>query len=140
MPHLQNLITFITNTLPTPVLVALIYRLGILHCASLILPTIGADSWEAEAGVDDSWNDRPTSALTRLLLTYRQAIFIMVFSHLLCTCSQSCIHFNLTVYLVLDPSSQVWWRWMSVFFTLALWAVELFVSTDGDDVKEWKVE
>lgn len=29
---------------------------------------------------------------------------------------------------------------MSVFFTLALWAVELFVSTDGDDVKEWKVE
>lgn len=85
LPHLQNLITFITNTLPTPVLVALLYRLGILHCASLILPTIGADSWEAEAGVDDSWSDRPTSALTRLLLTYRQAIFIMVFSHLLCT-------------------------------------------------------
>jgi len=123
LPHMQNLVNFITNTLPKPVLVALAYRLGILHCASLILPSIGADSWESEAGVDDSWSDRPTSALTRLLLTYRQAIFIMVFSHL----------------LLLDHPTQVWWRWMSVFFTLLLWGVELSVSEDND-VKEWKVE
>jgi len=125
LPHMQNLVNFITNTLPKPVLVALLYRLIILHFASRILPTIGADSWEADAGVDDGWSDRPTSALARLLLTYRQTILIMVYSHL----------------LLLDHSSQVWWRWMSVFSTLILWAVELVVGNDDDAVaKEWKVE
>ena len=64
-------------------LVALVYRLVVLNLAFQILPTIGADSWEAEAGVDDSWGDRPTSALAHLLLTYRQSIMIMVYSHLL---------------------------------------------------------
>ena len=64
-------------------LVALIYRLVILNLAFQILPTIGADSWETEVGVDDSWGDRPTSALAHLLLTYRQSIMIMVYSHLL---------------------------------------------------------
>jgi len=117
LPSIQNLINFITNTLPKPVLVALVYRLVVLNLAFQILPTIGADSWETEAGVDDSWGDRPTSALAHLLLTYRQSIMIMVYSHL----------------LLLDYSSHVWWRWMSVFFTLFLWAVELTVSNDGED-------
>ena len=85
LPSIQNLINFITNTLPKPVLVALVYRLVILNLAFQILPTIGADSWETEVGVDDSWGDRPTSALAHLLLTYRQSIMIMVYSHLLCT-------------------------------------------------------
>jgi len=84
LPSIQNLINFITNTLPKPVLVALVYRLVILNLAFQILPTIGADSWETEVGVDDSWGDRPTSALAHLLLTYRQSIMIMVYSHLLC--------------------------------------------------------
>jgi len=60
MPHLQTLVTFVTNTLPKPVLLALLYRLTILHLASRILPTIGADTWEAAEGVDDGWgDDRP---------------------------------------------------------------------------------
>ena len=53
------MINFITNTLPKPVLFALAYRLTVLHLASFILPTIGADSWEMEYGVDDGWNARP---------------------------------------------------------------------------------
>ena len=68
-------------------LVALVYRLVVLNLAFQILPTIGADSWETEVGVDDSWGDRPTSALAHLLLTYRQSIMIMVYSHLLCAFS-----------------------------------------------------
>jgi hypothetical protein len=59
VPHLQTLVNFVTNTLPKPVLVALLYRLAILHLASHILPTIGADSWESEDGVDDGWDGRP---------------------------------------------------------------------------------
>lgn len=59
VPHLQTLVNFIMNTLPKPVLIALIYRVAILLCAARILPTIGADSWETEYGVDDGWDGRP---------------------------------------------------------------------------------
>ncbi|KAH9858118.1 hypothetical protein C2E23DRAFT_865082 [Lenzites betulinus] len=125
LPHLQTLVNFVSNTLPKPVLFALIYRLVVLHFASRILPTIGADSWEDEAGVDDGWEGRPTSKLTHLLLTYRQTIFVTVYSHL----------------LLLDHSSQVWWRWMNIFFTLVIWSVELLVSNEDDAVtKRWKVD
>ena len=98
LPHLQTLVNFVTNTLPKHVLVALLYRLVVLHFASQILPTIGADNWESEYGEDDGrpvstfqpymvkgHNFVQTSKLTHLLLTYRQAIFITVYSHLLRT-------------------------------------------------------
>ncbi|KAH0838270.1 nucleophile aminohydrolase [Lanmaoa asiatica] len=144
LPHLQTFLNVITNTLPKPVLVALFYRLTILQFASRILPTIGADAWESDDSTNDGWNGRPvrpqkpssyaqltvgntlqTSTLTRFLLTYRQLIFVLVYSHL----------------LLLDPASQVWWRWANVMFTLLLWSVELIVSPDGDDVStKWKVE
>jgi hypothetical protein len=58
-PHFEALQNFVTNTLPKPVLITLFYRLTILHVASRILPTIGADSWESESGVDNRWDDRP---------------------------------------------------------------------------------
>ncbi|KAI0932115.1 hypothetical protein AcV5_004573 [Taiwanofungus camphoratus] len=126
LPHLQTLVNFITNTLPKSLLIALLYRLVVLHFASQILPTIGADSWEGESGVDNGWESRPTSRLTHILLTYRQAIFVTVYSHL----------------LLLDHSSQVWWRWMNIFFTLVIWSIELLVSGDDDDgvTKKWKVD
>jgi len=125
VPHLQTLVNFVTNTLPKPVLAALLYRLAILHFASRILPTIGADSWESEDDVDDGWHGRPTSALTRILITYRQFIFVTVYSHL----------------LLLDHSSQIWWRWMNIFFTLVIWAIELLMSEDGeDDSPKWKID
>ncbi|KAJ7492666.1 hypothetical protein FB451DRAFT_1336530 [Mycena latifolia] len=116
LPHFEALFNFIRHTLPKPVLFALLYRLTILQLASRILPTIGADSFDDTYGVDDTWEDRPTSALTRLLLTYRQSIFVTVYSHL----------------LLLDPSSQVWSRWMLIFFTLLIWSVELLVSSEDD--------
>ncbi|KAF5312312.1 hypothetical protein D9619_003527 [Psilocybe cf. subviscida] len=125
LPHIQTLLNFIMNTLPKPVLIALLYRLTILQLASRILPTIGADSWESEEGVDGTWEDRPTSILTKVLLTYRQSIFITVYSHL----------------LLLDHSSQIWWRWMNIFFTLIIWSIELIVSADDDiPEKDWKID
>ncbi|KAF9568438.1 hypothetical protein CPC08DRAFT_732558 [Agrocybe pediades] len=124
LPHFQTLLNFIINTLPKPVLIALLYRLTILHLASGILPTIGADSWESEEGVDGTWSDRPLIA-SALLLTYRQSIFITVYSHL----------------LLLDHSSQIWWRWMNIFFTLVIWSIELIVSSEDDIVeKDWSLK
>ncbi|KAH9004256.1 hypothetical protein EDB86DRAFT_2887696 [Lactarius hatsudake] len=125
VPHLQTLVNFVTNTLPKPVLAALVYRLAILLGAARVLPSIGADSWEADYGVDDGWDGRPTSKLTHILLTYRQSILVTVYSHL----------------LLLDHSSQVWWRWMNIFFTLVIWSIELLVSGEDDAItKEWKVD
>ncbi|KAF9040570.1 hypothetical protein BJ165DRAFT_307929 [Panaeolus papilionaceus] len=124
-PHIQTLQNFVIYTLPKPVLIALLYRLNILYLASGILPTIGANSWESEEGVDNGWSDRPTSMLARILLTYRQFIFVTVYSHL----------------LLLDHSSQIWWRWMNIFFTLVIWSVELIVSSEDDIVeKDWKID
>ncbi|KAK7468847.1 hypothetical protein VKT23_003348 [Stygiomarasmius scandens] len=125
VPLSQALLNFVTNTLPKPVLIALLYRLTILHLGSRILPTIGADSWERESGGPDEWEDRPTSNLTRLLLTYRQLLYVTCYSQL----------------LLLDHSSLTWWRWINVFFTLIIWAVELLVSTEDDAVSEkWKMD
>ena len=56
---MQTLVNFVTNALPKQVLFALLYRLTVLHLASFVLPTIGADSWDDESGVDDGWNGRP---------------------------------------------------------------------------------
>jgi len=66
LPHFQTLTNFVVNTLPKPVLIALLYRLTILHLASRILPTIGADSWESEEGTDGVWDDRPVSLMVIL--------------------------------------------------------------------------
>jgi hypothetical protein len=44
-------------------------------------------------------------------------------------------------FAVLDHSSQVWWRWTNVFFTLGLWALELVVSNEDDPLNtKWKVD
>lgn len=59
LPHFETLANFVINTLPKPVLVALLYRLTILHLASRILPSIGANSWESEDDADDIWGDGP---------------------------------------------------------------------------------
>ena len=58
LPHMQTLLNFITYTLPKPVLVALLYRLIVLHFASRILPTIGADAWDDSPYSEDG---RPVS-------------------------------------------------------------------------------
>lgn len=83
-----------------------------------------------------------TSKLTRLVLTYRQSIFVTVYSHLLCACNgYNVLHFPDKGFAVLDQSSQIWWRWMNIFFTLVIWSIELLVSGDEDSVtKEWKIE
>ena len=79
-----------------------------------------------------------------ILLSYRQAIFIAVYSHLLRAYSSlpfDHAHGRSRTLPVLDHSSQVWWRWINIFFTLVIWAVELLVSGQNDAiVKEWKVD
>jgi hypothetical protein len=69
------------NTLPKPVLIALLYRLTILQLASRILPTIGGDSWDSEEGVDDGWADRPVSLDTYFCELFLKEISADVNAH-----------------------------------------------------------
>jgi hypothetical protein len=90
--------------------------------------------------------------LTAVLLAYRQTILIAVYSHLLRECItylRVTERFSLWTSLidvfaspsVLDHSSQVWWRWSNVIFTLSVWAVEIVLAgKDGELVDKWKVE
>lgn len=62
------------NTLPKPVLIALLYRLSILHLASRILPTIGADTWESE-DVDDESTDCPVRIYIGVCIVLPEVIY-----------------------------------------------------------------
>jgi hypothetical protein len=66
---------FVLNTLPKPVLIALLYRLSILQLASRILPTIGADSWASDEGVHNGWDDRPASGHLLFALSQKKTKF-----------------------------------------------------------------
>ena len=70
LPHFQTLLNFVINTLPKPVLIALLYRLAILHLASRILPTIGTNNWESGEEVTNSWNDRPVRSYSNVMPQY----------------------------------------------------------------------
>ena len=101
IPHLQNALSFVTHTLPRPVLAALIFRLTILHFASRVVAKMTDDRWGDDDAIGEgrTVRTRPTlyagwlinripqqsSSLTTLVLTYRQTIFISVYSHLLRT-------------------------------------------------------
>ncbi len=86
-------------------------------------------------------NPQQSSTLATLVLTYRQTIFISVYSHLLRMSlpSESRYLFS-PENLVIDHYSDVWWRWTNVFFTLMIWAVELLVWGADDDDQHWKVD
>ncbi|KAG8910181.1 hypothetical protein FRC01_006487 [Tulasnella sp. 417] len=162
LTHLSRLLSFITHTLPKPLLVSLLYRLLILQLASKILPQIGSNSWSDEKeqhgtveGEEVDWDElRPSGKVTRVLLAYRQTIFVTVYSHLLRESFEILTRqlpppIDLPPSSVLDHSSLVWWRWANVFITLITWAVELLLSQGDDDelvgvsggvVKGWKVD
>ena len=53
-------------------------------------------------------------SVLKVLVTYSRFLLIAVYSHL----------------LLLDQNHQIYWRLMTVFFTLGLWSVELLLSNE----------
>lgn len=123
IPHLETMFKFMTQSLPRPLIAALLFRLVILHLASRIVAKMGDDGWEDD-DASVGWEGRPSTSITNLLLTYRQTIFITVYSHL----------------LLIDHNVDVYWRWANVFFTLLMWSVELLVWGTDDEDQHWKVD
>jgi len=123
IPHLETMFKFMTQSLPRPLIAALLFRLVILHLASRIVAKMGDDGWDDD-DTSVGWEGRPSTSITNLLLTYRQTIFITVYSHL----------------LLIDHNVDVYWRWANVFFTLLMWSVELLVWGTDDEDQHWKVD
>lgn len=129
MPLLRSLLYFLTNTFPKPTLISLAYRLTVMHLSSRILPAIGTDYWDREGSADFD-EERPINKIIHILLTYRQAIFITAYTHL----------------LYLEPSAHVWWRHVTVLICLLVWAIEILISGENDDEfgteikRNWKLD
>ncbi|KAL7420250.1 hypothetical protein Q5752_005219 [Cryptotrichosporon argae] len=64
--------------------------------------------------------------VTTVVLAYRRAILIAVYTHL----------------LLLDGGSQTWWRWINIALFLSVWSLELMLDADDDteSVTRWKVD
>ncbi|KAK8844666.1 hypothetical protein IAR55_006515 [Kwoniella newhampshirensis] len=134
----------VSRTLPPHLLLSLIYRVAVLHLAARIVPVIrkaslgwddgmsGDGEGEAE-GKPGFWDGRslgqepPNMRITTTFLSYRRAILITVYTHL----------------LLLDGGSQTWWRWINIALFLSVWSLELLLDADADDtesVTRWKVD
>jgi hypothetical protein len=81
----------ISRTLPPHVLISLIYRVAVLHLAARIVPlirkaTMGDDTTNGAPGFWDgrSLGEEPANMrITTVVLSYRRAILIAVYTHLL---------------------------------------------------------
>nr|ODN87043.1 hypothetical protein L203_03817 [Cryptococcus depauperatus CBS 7841]ODO01306.1 hypothetical protein L204_02034 [Cryptococcus depauperatus CBS 7855] len=126
----------VLRTLPPHLLLSLIYRITVLHMAARIVPILRRASmgWDERIeGKEGFWDgrtlgDEPANMrLTTIFLSYRRAILIAVYTHL----------------LLLDGGSQTWWRWINIALLLSVWSLELLLDAEGDDtdsVARWKVE
>ncbi|WWC67206.1 uncharacterized protein I206_101113 [Kwoniella pini CBS 10737] len=136
----------VSRTLPPHLLLSLIYRVAVLHMAARIIPIIrksslGWDDGFSSDGADNTpiqqkdgfWDGKslnqepPNMRITTIVLSYRRAILIAVYTHL----------------LLLDGGSQTWWRWINIALFLAVWSLELLLDAEGDDtesVTRWKVD
>ncbi|GFZ44750.1 hypothetical protein JCM24511_02475 [Saitozyma sp. JCM 24511] len=133
------------QTLPPHLLLSLIYRVAVLHLAARIVPVIRKTSMGWNDGMDEGsangngdggrpgfWDGRslgqepPNMRVTTVVLSYRRAILIAVYTHL----------------LLLDAGSQTWWRWLNIALFLAVWSLELLLDADddADSVTRWKVD
>ncbi|WVO20710.1 uncharacterized protein IAS62_002009 [Cryptococcus decagattii] len=89
--------------------------------------------WDDRDEHEGFWDGRtlgdepPNMRITTVFLSYRRAILIAVYTHL----------------LLLDGGSQTWWRWVNIALLLSVWSLELLLDAEGDDtdsVTRWKVD
>jgi len=76
--------------------------------------------------------------VTTVILSYRRAILIAVYTHLLCESRPLSL-----LMTVLDAGSQTWWRWVNIALFLSVWSLELLLDADEDTESvgsRWKVE
>jgi hypothetical protein len=79
---------------------------------------------------------------TTVVLAYRRAILIAVYTHLLRTSPACQSTWPAADETVLDAGSQTWWRWVNITIFLATWSLELLLEADDDidNATRWKMD
>lgn len=141
-----NFIAAALSTITPSVIVSLAYRLFVLYAATRIIPAVresGARALSQEASLEDSDG---AGQLLGLLSWFSPSILIAVYTSLLMQ------HFASTSG---DGGNGDWWtsqggdaggnlwRWANIAFTMALYAVELYLGIedlDGGLTTHWKAD
>lgn len=111
------------SALPLPVLVGLFYRVAAMYAASRIILALKRkhEGYEESRRLSE---EEPAARVMTVLVTYSRLILIAVYTHLL---------------LLNSSGNQEFWRWLNVFLTVGLWAVELQLS-GAEEGQKWKTD
>ncbi|ORY78032.1 ICE2-domain-containing protein [Leucosporidium creatinivorum] len=113
-------VTAASSALPLPVLVGLFYRVAVMYAASRIILALKRQN----EGYEDTRKlseEEPAARVMTVTITYSRNILLAVYTHLL---------------LLSSSQHQTFWRWLNVFLTIGLWALEL--SIGGADEGRFK--
>jgi len=114
-----DFVTAAASALPLPVLVGLFYRVAAMYAASRIILALK----RKHEGYDEARrlsDEEPAARVMTVLVAYSRLILIAVYTHLL---------------LLSSSGNQEFWRWLNVFLTIGLWAVEVGLSGEDEDKK-----
>lgn len=132
------------QTITASVITSLVYRIVVFYCATRIIPAVRENG--ASALMDEPSNFDDSDAGNRLLTFvswFSPSILIAVYTSLLLQ------HFSVATDGGVDGDGIGWtlrggdaggnvWRWTNVAATMALYAVELYLSKD--EVDHWKTD
>ncbi len=130
------------QTITPSVIISLAYRITVFYCATRIIPAVresGARAFIDEPTLEDS---DAASRLLGVLSWFSPSILIAVYTSLLLQ------HFSISS----DGDDVGWtlragdaggntWRWINVAATMGLYAIELYLGGNGDELTgHWKTD
>ncbi|PSK33605.1 hypothetical protein B9Z65_7492 [Elsinoe australis] len=137
-----NFLVAAMMTITPSVIISLAYRIFVLYSAARIIPAIrefGAQALSREPSLDDSDG---VGFFVGLLSYFSPSILIAVYTSLLMQhfASNSADHpGEWWTNQGGDAGSNVW-RWLNLAATMGLYAVELYLGKDQDDMTHWKID
>ncbi|GAB1314033.1 ER membrane protein [Madurella fahalii] len=128
------------QTITPSVIISLTYRIIVFYCATRIIPAVrelGAQAIMEEPTLEDSDG---ANRLLGFLSWFSPSMLIAVYTSLLLQ------HFSVSSgddagwTLRAGDAGGGTWRWVNIAFTMALYAVELYLGGDGDGGVHWKTD
>ncbi|KAI9734953.1 MAG: hypothetical protein M1834_002033 [Cirrosporium novae-zelandiae] len=139
-----NFIAAALNTVTPSVLISLTYRLFVLYAATRIIPAIresGARALSQEPSLEDSDG---AGRFLGLLSYFSPSILIAVYTNLLLQHFSTTNGESVQDWWILQGGANAggsFWKWINLAGTMILYAVELYIGTDDDDINltsHWK--
>lgn len=138
-----NFLVAAIMTITPSVIISLAYRIFVMYAAARIIPAVrasGARALSREPSLDDSDG---VGWVVGLLSYYSPSILIAVYTSLLMQhfATNSAVHHSEAWTNQGGTTGSNVWRWANLAGTLALYAVELYLGKDQDDMtSHWKMD